>query len=65
MTKAKIASNEPIAVPSLKSKDSHTISTENSRTKNKYKKDDRGTYHMDRWLNETGKEEAWSVYARG
>lgn len=24
----------------------------------------RGAYHMERWLNETGKEEAWSVYAR-
>jgi hypothetical protein len=24
----------------------------------------KGAYHMERWLNETGKEEAWSVYAR-
>jgi hypothetical protein len=35
----------------------------------KPKKDDvkepKGTYHMERWLSETGKEEAWSVDARG
>jgi len=28
------------------------------------KKEERGTYHTDRWLNETNKEEAWSVYAQ-
>jgi hypothetical protein len=30
---------------------------------NERKKEGRGTYHMDRWLNETVKEEAWSVYS--
>jgi hypothetical protein len=27
-------------------------------------KAERGAYHMDRWLNEPSKEEAWSVYVR-
>jgi hypothetical protein len=39
-------------------------STKTAETEKIPRKEDRGRYHMERWLNETGKEEAWSVYVR-
>jgi hypothetical protein len=41
-----------------------STSTKTTETEKISRKGDRDRYHMERWLNETGKEEAWSVYIR-
>lgn len=35
-----------------------------SNIKGETEKFEKGQYHMERWMNEKGKEEAWSVHVR-
>jgi hypothetical protein len=45
-------------------KAAYSTDTKTKETGEKSKREERGMYHMDRWLSEKGNEEAWSVYTR-